>query len=481
MQLSLLSRCPVPRRTGQWDRWDSMGQMGQAGQQEKQDRRSCLQDMKRRTNHEKAACTRLYASRPYHCRTWEHTNRALIFQSVPGCPKCPTVPAFRGRDSGTTVENQTSKKVMSNYSLQKYKGTSTRHTCPNCGDRRSFAYYVDESGTPLHPSVGRCNHESGCGYHYTPRQYFHDHPECRTAGDFSSGRQCMAQKPKQPLQQTAIGYIPPHYVEKSQSVHSNFCRFLSVLLDSYYGSKAKEVLERLMEDYRLGATRDGAVIFWQIDRENKVRTGKVMQYNPGDGHRVKDGHASAVNWIHSILKRQRVLAEEWQLSQCLFGEHLLSVYPDKVAVLVESEKSAVIGSALFPDYVWLAAGGKSQLREEKLRVLSGRTLLLFPDADAYAEWKERADGMTFCKVMVSDLIEKNATPEQKAAHIDIADWIIYQIRDSRINCTADHLVEAERILLRMTGKNPALQKLIDDLGLVLVSASLIGSGDGNPP
>lgn len=36
------------------------------------------------------------------CRTWEHTNRALIFQSVPGCPKCPTVPAFKGRDSGTT-------------------------------------------------------------------------------------------------------------------------------------------------------------------------------------------------------------------------------------------------------------------------------------------------------------------------------------------------------------------------------------------
>lgn len=29
-------------------------------------------------------------------RTWEHTNRVLIFQSVPGCPKCPTVPAFRG-------------------------------------------------------------------------------------------------------------------------------------------------------------------------------------------------------------------------------------------------------------------------------------------------------------------------------------------------------------------------------------------------
>ena len=40
----------------------TMGQVGQAGQQEKQGRRSCLQDMKRTTNLEKAACTRLYDS-----------------------------------------------------------------------------------------------------------------------------------------------------------------------------------------------------------------------------------------------------------------------------------------------------------------------------------------------------------------------------------------------------------------------------------
>lgn len=57
--------CPAVPSQGERDngtRWDSMGQMGQAGQLEKQGRRSCLQDMKRRTNHEKAACTRLYAS-----------------------------------------------------------------------------------------------------------------------------------------------------------------------------------------------------------------------------------------------------------------------------------------------------------------------------------------------------------------------------------------------------------------------------------
>ena len=370
---------------------------------------------------------------------------------------------------------------MSNYSLQKYKGTATRHTCPNCGDRHSFAYYVDEQDTLLHPSVGRCNHESGCGYHYTPKQYFQEHPECRTTNDFSSGGRRPEQRPKQLSQPTATGFIPPHYVEKSQSVHSNFFRFISSLLDSYYGSKAKEVLKRLQEEYRLGATRDGAAIFWQIDRGGKVRTGKVIQYNPEDGHRIRKGRTSAVNWIHSILKKQRVLPEEWQLSQCLFGEHLLKSNPDKVVVLVESEKSAVIGSAIFPGYVWLATGGKSQMKEEKLRVLTGRTVLLFPDADGYAEWKQRAGDMNFCRAIVSDIIEKNATPEQKADHIDIADWIICQIREGKLMCTADHLVEAERILQRMKEKNPLLQKLIDDFDLVPVGATPIAGDDENPP
>ena len=205
---------------------------------------------------------------------------------------------------------------MSNYSLQKYKGTATRHTCPNCGDKRSFTCYVDESGMPLHPSVGRCNHESSCGYHYTPKEYFLDHPECRTDKRFSFDWQRSERKPGQTSPKATIGYIPPKYVERSQSVHSNFFRFISSLLDSYYGSKAKEVLKRLLEEYRLGATRDGAVIFWQIDRTNRVRTGKVMQYNPEDGHRIKGGEVSAVDWIHSILKRQRVLPEDWQSSVC---------------------------------------------------------------------------------------------------------------------------------------------------------------------
>ena len=361
---------------------------------------------------------------------------------------------------------------------------ATRHACPNCGDKRSFAYYVDEENTPLHPSVGRCNHESSCGYHYTPKQYFQDHPECSTSNDSSYDRQKRFEKykviPTRPSKPTAIGYIPIHYVEKSKSVQSNFFRFLSTLLGNYYGSKSQEVLKRLLDEYRLGATRDGAVIFWQIDTNGKVRTGKVMQYNPEDGHRIKE-QGAAINWIHSILKKQKALPEDWALTQCLFGEHLLSLYPDKVVVLVESEKSAVIGSAIFPNYVWLATGGKSRMKEDKLRVLSGRTVLLFPDSDGYVEWKRAAESMTYCKTIVSDLLEEYATPKQKSDHIDIADWIIFQIQEGRLMSTANHLVEAEKILQRMIEKNPALQRLIDELDLVLVDADRIASDDKNPP
>ena len=40
--------------------------------------------------------------------------------------------------------------------------------------------------------------------------------------------------------------------------------------------------------------------------------------------------------------------------------------------------------------------------------------------------------MYFCKVVVSDIIERNATPKQKEASIDIADWIIFQIREGKV-------------------------------------------------
>ena len=66
------------------------------------------------------------------------------------------------------------------FHLKKYD-TSRRNnklTCPECGKSNCFVKYVDEEGVIVFPDyVGRCDHENACGYHYTPKDYFHDNPD----------------------------------------------------------------------------------------------------------------------------------------------------------------------------------------------------------------------------------------------------------------------------------------------------------------
>ena len=62
------------------------------------------------------------------------------------------------------------------------------------------------------------------------------------------------------------------------------------------------------------------------------------------------------------MKYAGQLPENWELTKCLFGEHLLSAIDEKqkTVALVESEKTAIIASSIMPKYIWLATGGKSQ-------------------------------------------------------------------------------------------------------------------------
>ena len=64
-----------------------------------------------------------------------------------------------------------------------------------------------------------------------------------------------------------------------------------------------------------------------------------------------------------------------------------------------------------PKYIWLASGGKSQLKPEKLSVLKGRRVIAFPDVDGYQEWKEKLSKIEGLTITVSDVLEK--TPPTK--------------------------------------------------------------------
>ncbi len=328
------------------------------------------------------------------------------------------------------------------YHLEKYHGRSSRHECPNCHDKHSFAYYMDEQGNVIDNMVGRCNHESGCGYHYTPKDYFHDNPEERK-------ERTAYRPPIKPRPIPPTDYIPKEYLLKSLSFDSCLCEFLCGVFDI-------DAIKRAWADYGIGATKDRSTIFWQIDIQGRIRTGKIIKYNSETGHRIKD---FGINWVHSLMKRQGLLPSSFNLSQCLFGEHLLTKYPTKDVALVEAEKTAVICSMAIPEYNWLATGGKSQLSIDKMKVLRGRKVVAFPDVDGFEEWRCKAKELSRMgiDVVVSDYLQQMATDEQRTKKIDIADLILEQHKSS------------SRLLLdKMIAENPAVGLLLDKFNLEIV-------------
>lgn len=209
------------------------------------------------------------------------------------------------------------------------------------------------------------------------------------------------------------------FIEKSvrTDIRSTLIEFLNTIFDP-------GTIETTIAQYHLGVTKDRSIIFFQIDTDGNCRTGKIMKYNEKTGHRIKDESIPfRITWVHSILKSRGILPPSWQLTQCLFGEHLLLRYPDKKVALVESEKTAVICAALMPAYIWLATGGKTQLGD-KLKVLTGREVIAFPDVDGYAVWKERLSMIQGVDIKVSDYLERNATEQDRQDHIDIADLLL---------------------------------------------------------
>ena len=141
-------------------------------------------------------------------------------------------------------------------------------------------------------------------------------------------------------------------------------------------------LARVYDDYIIGSTREGDVIFWQIDEEGRVHSGHIMQYGP-DGHRLR-----YQNWYHSILTQNGQLPKNWVLYQCFFGQHLLKKYAEKQVCVVESEKTAVILAALQSEFVWIATGGSSGLSVEKLSCLKKRQVKVIPDSGCYEKWSK---------------------------------------------------------------------------------------------
>ena len=107
-----------------------------------------------------------------------------------------------------------------------------------------------------------------------------------------------------------------------------------------------------------------------------------------------------------------------------------SVVKLKPVAVVEAEKTAIICSERYPDFIWLAPGGLEALKPEVLFPLRERKVILFPDTDetgeTYKKWyaiAQSAQRLLGQPIFVSSFLELNATPDQKRRKIDLVDFI----------------------------------------------------------
>ncbi len=335
------------------------------------------------------------------------------------------------------------------YSLEK---GSKKHHCPECGKKR-FVRFVDiETGEYLPEQYGRCDKGDG---HYFVNPYSDGYAKAiqeQEKGNRSELPNNWKPKRKKAIPQptpepvffdfdTFKQSLQPERYEKNTFIQNLFYRV-------QFPFEVDEVT-KVIQLYRLGTVandyRAGANTFPFIDIKGNVRAVQVKQFD-------EQNHTTGTDFLHSIIEKHHTRNNkplpEWleaytkqdKRISCLFGEHLLSKYHSNPVALVEAPKTAVYGTLYFglpetpESLIWLAVYNKSSFSFDKLKVLQGRFVYVFPDlskdGNTFKEWetkaKEYESRLPGTRFIFSDLLEQLAPERDKSEGNDLADYLIKQ-------------------------------------------------------
>jgi hypothetical protein len=285
--------------------------------------------------------------------------------------------------------------------------------------------------------------------------------------------------------------IPFSLVERYSSHDSNFVYFMCM----EFGI---ETARRVVDDYALGAI-DGKVICWNISTDGVVNGGMVINYDKR-GH-IENGwrdnlskslsltDASTLDWYtketgynNDIQSISDFLSPDLGTGDlpykvierpCLFGLHLLKMYPEKPIAITESLKSALIGYALQPQMNWLATGDVKDVDLNILRPLKGKRVMVFPTNHSYYDWLKVAKQVDFCQIVVSDMMEGYQSDWLQ----DVGDVLLDDFRrngeqiKTKQESKSAIIVEIspkQRILNNLIASNPSIGELVSNLNLQIV-------------
>lgn len=336
-----------------------------------------------------------------------------------------------------------------------------KFVCPSCGQANKYQRYVDIStGSLIDYKYGRCDREDTCQYWVKPDiEYVNESqgiikPKVYDLY-FSDSLDSNLYIEVFHLLKRKIGAYMKLNLNKNNFVNGLMKRFDNNLVRKAY------------KDYKLGMCFNNSIIF-PYYFNNELKTGKVISYSE-DLHRNKNVNP---NWLHSIrtffyfniyyansdyvpnilFPKETKEFDEFienrsdytDDSECdkfdycipIFGWDLLSKKEnkDKTICLVEAEKTAIICSIVFPEFVWLASGGKSFLQSYKFVYYSNRNWLIFPDLSTedktLNQWRESINKIkckynmneTFIDYKPKDTNDFNSLARLKG--LDIADYIL---------------------------------------------------------
>lgn len=318
--------------------------------------------------------------------------------------------------------------------------SSQKFECPSCKEWGRFVRYVNvTTGKYLDGDYGRCDRVNSCGHWKKPSNSF-----------------------VQPHEEIKLPYVVKSLHESSTYPMKRFLEFRKKLdqpnvfmrgIGKLFGVEAAT---KVWDDYLLANFWHGGVIFPYI-YDNEIKSGKIMFYKD-NLHRDKERRTF---WLHNYGKDgyklnevscqgnksvglyapQFVDSENFITGFPLFGNHLIEQDRDRIICLVESEKTAIICSIVFPEYNWVALGALTWWGKYRFINFNHTYWLLFPDLGLMAIDEEEITVADYWLKQMNDLnnietvhfvvdyfppeFDEQAKELAIKAQWDIADFILY--------------------------------------------------------
>ena len=399
--------------------------------------------------------------------------------------------------------------TLFSYALDK---SSKKFFCPSCNKKR-FVRYIDvRTGEYLPIIYGRCDRLDNCNYHLNPLTDGYGRDNQR----FNQPRPIKPiNRPSQTNSQRVIYFdkgIYNNYLSPSYYDYNTFARYLSLMAPFTFD---KSDIIKVLQLYRAGTIinpegsqyMNGAMTIPFIDINGNIRAVQVKLFD-------ENNHGYQTNYLHQMVKHGfekngkdmplwlKDYTDQEKKVSCLFGEHLLKLYPSNPVNIVEAPKTAIYCTLYFglpekeTDIIWLAVGAKDYLNFDVFKILKGRRGKVYPDLSTdgktYKEWNDKIKsyvsmlpGTTF---VLSDLIERLANKEQRQNGSDIADilikWDWRQFRKDKPTTTANKpqnepliattrqfnaTVDIMPVVNQMRAKNPYFTEVVNMFDLKLIT------------